>query len=213
MNFAHARRLGAVVSLAAAAAGLTACGSSSSTSSTAAKKPSSAPAASPAPAGSGAPVQAGSDATSAATGDIPDNQAFLTFHDPRLGIALRYPEGWTQLRTATGVSFRDKGNQVRAQVTRGAAPTVASVRAELARRSGVTTQSVTTAVLPAGAVVKAHYVVRGAADPVTGRRPILLVDRYVYTHAGKVATLDLATPRGVDNIDAYRMISRSFAWR
>jgi hypothetical protein len=28
-----------------------------------------------------------------------------------------------------------------------------------------------------------------------------------------VATVDLATPRGVDNIDAYRMISRSFAWR
>ena len=32
-------------------------------------------------------------------------------------------------------------------------------------------------------------------------------------HAGKVAVLDLATPKGVDNVDAYRMISESFAWK
>jgi hypothetical protein len=55
--------------------------------------------------------------------------------------------------------------------------------------------------------------VRGPADPVTGKRPLLLVDRYVYAHAGRVATLELATPKGVDNVDAYRLISRSFRWR
>jgi hypothetical protein len=48
---------------------------------------------------------------------------------------------------------------------------------------------------------------------VTGKRIELLVDRYVYGHQGQVAILDLATPRGVDNIDAYRRISRSWRWK
>jgi hypothetical protein len=29
---------------------------------------------------------------------------------------------------------------------------------------------------------------------------------------GKVATVDLATPAGVDNVDAYRMMIESFRW-
>ena len=39
-----------------------------------------------------------------------------------------------------------------------------------------------------------------------------MVDRYVYGQGGKVATLDLGTPQGVDNVDAFRMISESFKW-
>ena len=47
---------------------------------------------------------------------------------------------------------------------------------------------------------------------MTGKRLTITVDRYVYYANGKVATLDLATPVGVDNVDAYRMISESFKW-
>ena len=47
---------------------------------------------------------------------------------------------------------------------------------------------------------------------MTGQRPKMTVDRYVYFKGGKVATVDLATPVGVDNVDAYRMISESFRW-
>ena len=52
-----------------------------------------------------------------------------------------------------------------------------------------------------------------APDPVTGKRLKIVVDRYEYAHGGKVAVLELATPDGVDNVDAYRMISESFKWR
>ena len=52
----------------------------------------------------------------------------------------------------------------------------------------------------------------GQKSPVTGQRPKITVDRYVYFKGGKVATVDLATPVGVDNVDAYRMISESFRW-
>src|SRR3954464_6890107 len=63
-----------------------------------------------APAGPAA--QAPSEQQAAATGDIPDNQVFLTFRDRALRISLRYPEGWTESRLATGVSFTDKANRV-----------------------------------------------------------------------------------------------------
>jgi hypothetical protein len=53
----------------------------------------------------------------------------------------------------------------------------------------------------------------GNPNPVTGKRPQLIIDRYVYGRAGRVAVLDLATPRGVDNVDAYRLISHSFRWQ
>ena len=54
---------------------------------------------------------------------------------------------------------------------------------------------------------------QSAPDPVTGKRQPLIVDRYVYSHGGKVATIDLGTVKGVDNVDAYRLISNSFSWK
>ena len=56
------------------------------------------------------------------------------------------------------------------------------------------------------------YHVQGPADPVTGKKPTLMVDRYVLANKGKVATVDESTPVGVDNVDAYRLIIESFQW-
>jgi hypothetical protein len=61
-------------------------------------------------------------------------------------------------------------------------------------------------------VIKVTYTRESAPDPVTGKRLPLTIDRYEYLSGGKVAVLDLATPVGVDNVDAYRMISESFKW-
>ena len=48
--------------------------------------------------GSGAagPGALSADALSAATGDIPDNQVFLTFAARSAGFSIKYPEGWTR---------------------------------------------------------------------------------------------------------------------
>ena len=70
--------------------------------------------------GAGAPtesVEAGgeagpSEAQSAATGDIPDNQVFLVFHDSRAGYSIRYPEGWARKGSANDVIFQEKANTV-----------------------------------------------------------------------------------------------------
>jgi hypothetical protein len=39
------------------------------------------------------------------------------------------------------------------------------------------------------------------------------VDRYALAHAGRVAIVDLGTPVGVDNVDAYKRMIESFKWR
>ncbi len=157
-----------------------------------------------------------SDATSAATGDIPDNQVFLTFHNPQAGYSISYPEGWTRKGNGKEVTFTDKGNSVHVAVASGPPATVASVRAALAKQKAseptLTAEAPAPVSLKHGPAIKATYTVQGPSDPVTGKRPLLVVDRYVYSRGGKVATVDLGTVKGVDNVDAYRLISNSFSW-
>jgi hypothetical protein len=128
-----------------------------------------------------------SEAQAAATGDIPDNQVFLLFRDPKVGYSIRYPEGWARTGSGDNVTFQEKANVIHLVVGNGA---------------------------PRGKPgAKTTYSRMSAPDPVTGKRLRLVVDRYEYGNRGKVAVLDLATPVGVDNVDAYRMISESFEWQ
>jgi hypothetical protein len=165
--------------------------------------------------GAAAPLSA--ETRSSATGDIPDNQVFLTFHDRPAGYSIRFPEGWARRGSANDVTFQDKNNVIHVLVTRGPAQTTASVTAELAHeRAGQPSLSfgpATTVTIQGASAVKVSYATLGQPNPVTGKRVRLLVDRYVFSHPGTSATLDLGTPAGVDNVDAYRLISQSFRWR
>jgi hypothetical protein len=156
------------------------------------------------------------DAKSAATGDIPDNQNFLTFSDPRLRVAMLYPEGWTVQQTPSEVSIKDKNNLVRISVSHGSTPTTTSVQAQLAglKRSNPTLTAGTpqTVALRSGPAVKVTYTTASAPNPVTGKRVTLMVDRYELGRAGRVAIVDLGTPTGVDNVDAYKRMIASFKW-
>jgi hypothetical protein len=184
-----------------ASAALTAgCGSSQSTSS------------------AGGPAGAlAADARSAATGDIPDNQAFLAFADHAAGYSMKYPEGWTQSASSSGVSFRDKNNLVHIVIARGAAPTtgsiVAQLKAEKQAQPTLSFRAPQVVKLHGGTAVKAVYTTQSPPNAVTGKRVTLIVDRYELAHGGRVATVDLGTPVGVDNVDAYRMMIESFRWR
>jgi hypothetical protein len=133
--------------------------------------------------GTGAP----SEAESAATGDIPDNQAFLVFKNPSAGYSIRYPEGWARKGQGNDVTFKEKANVIHIAVKPGTAKNKPGEKTTVTRQS--------------------------AADPVTGKRLPLSVDIYEFEQGGKVAVLELSTPEGVDNVDAYRLISESFAWR
>jgi hypothetical protein len=193
--------------------------STSSTSSTAASAPtsSSTSTASAGKVSCGSSVgSSSSEAASTAQGDIPDNQNFLTFTNRPGGYSISYPEGWARSGSGSNVSFQDKSNTITIVVKPGSKPTATSVSADLKQQAKTdpclspgTPQLVT---VGPNQAVKVTYTTQGAKSPVTGQRPRITVDRYVYYKNGKVAVVDLANPVGVDNVDAFRMISESFRW-
>jgi hypothetical protein len=154
------------------------------------------------------------EANSAAAGDIPDNQVFLVFRNDAAGYSMKYPEGWAQQTADRQVTFRDKNNIARVDVAKGAIPALATVRSELSALHGVTvTSSPRRIALPSGPAIKTTYTTVSAANAVTGKRVTLVVDRYYLSRGGRRAIVDLGTPVGVDNVDAYRLMIESFRWR
>ncbi|HZR91538.1 MAG TPA: hypothetical protein VFA44_03930 [Gaiellaceae bacterium] len=154
------------------------------------------------------------EANATAAGDIPDNQVFLTFRNAAAGYSIEYPEGWAQQGSGDRVTFRDRNNIVRIVVARGPAPTATGVRADVGALAGATVrrapQRLTLAGRPAFEV---SYSSESAPNAVTGKRVKLLVDRYYLWSGGRRAVVDLGTPVGVDNVDAYRLMIDSFRWR
>jgi hypothetical protein len=156
------------------------------------------------------------EATSVATGDIPDNQMFLTYTNPAGHYAFLYPEGWAIKAHGADVTIQDKNNIVRVVVTKGGPPTPATLAAELSQLKAtnptLTFSSPATLQVKAGPAVKAVYTTQSTPNPVTGKTVLLIVDRYELSKAGERATVDLGTAKGVDNVDAYRRMINSFHW-
>jgi hypothetical protein len=167
------------------------------------------------------------EAQATAAGDIPDNQVFLVFRDKAGGYSMKYPEGWALSRKHGTETIRDKNNLVRVTVRSGSAPSVSDVRAEMTTLRA-SESSLRTAGAPhahptctfqastrnvSRAAVRVDYSTLSAPNQVTGKRVKLIVNRYYLAHAGKVAVLDLGTPQGVDNVDAYCLMATSFQWR
>ncbi len=210
----------AVVSVGTLLAG---CGGSSSKSPTKAPSQSSPPpttAAAPPPAASTQGSASGpltAEAQSAAAGDIPDNQVFLTFRDSAAGFSMQYPEGWAQRGSGSDVAFQDKSNVVHVVVSSGQPLGLAGVRGDLARLKTATpsfrAQAPSVVTISSKPAVKVVYTTESKPSPVTGKRVTLVVDRYYLAHGDKRAVVDLGAPRGVDNVDAYRLIIQSFRWK
>jgi hypothetical protein len=155
------------------------------------------------------------EAQQAAAGDIPDNQVFLVFRDAADGYSMKYPEGWARKGTAHLVSFRDKNNVVRIAVLKGGAATVAAATADMDRLKmpSLRFDHPTSLTIAGKRVVKVVYTTESAPNPVTGKRATLSVDRYYVPGPTRHAVVDLGTPRGVDNVDAYKLMIESFRWR
>jgi hypothetical protein len=162
----------------------------------------------------GSPGALQAEANAAAAGDIPDNQVFLLFRNARAGYSMRYPEGWAQRGVGTTVVFRDKNNIVRIDIGSGAVPRAAAIERELRGLKGATLVSAPQPIqLSGGRGYKVVYMTESAPNAVTGKRVTLVVDRYYLGRGSRRAVVDLATPKGVDNVDAYRLMIESFRWR
>jgi hypothetical protein len=220
----HTRKTVMIVGAAAALAALAAagCGAAASTSATgAAPSPATSSAtttaATPSPQATGSTAGAlTAEAASAAAGDIPDNQVFLTVNDNAAGFSMKYPEGWAQKSAPNELTIRDKNNIVHVLVRNAPAPTTALVTQELAMLKQQTPSlkagTPTDTTISGRPAIKVAYTTVSAPNPVTGKSVTLGVDRYYFWNGQQVAVVDLGTPQGVDNVDAYRLMSESFAW-
>ena len=198
------------------AVALAGCGGTSHTAATtpATTQATTAPSVAPTTTAAGSPGALQAEANAAAAGDIPDNQVFLVFHNARAGYSMKYPEGWAQYGSGKAVVFRDKNNIVRIEVGGGTAPTAATIKQELRSLKGVSRAGAPKSMqLPAGRAYKVVYSTESAPSTVTGKRVTLVVDRYYLARGGRRAVVDLGTPQGVDNVDAYRLMIESFRWR
>ena len=103
---------------------------------------------------------------------------------------------------------------MRVLIRSGALPSVTAVRNELAGIKGAHIKSGPRQLKIAGRpAFRVVYTTVSAPNQVTGKRVTLIVDRYYLPNGNQEAIVDLGTPQGVDNIDAYRLMIESFKWR
>ncbi|WP_427925042.1 hypothetical protein [Streptomyces sp. cg40] len=209
MTPAHAS---AAVGLALVAAVITGCSSSGSHSGSAAS-------AAPAGAGNAGPTPAPTESNP--PGDIPDNQVYVAYRPAGgfTGFTVKVPEGWARTGQGAATVFTDKLNTVRVSTaTVAAAPTVDSVTNTVipqlkSQVPKFATPKVTEATRHAGRVVRLTYQGDSAKDPVTGKVVRDAFERYAFYRQGHEVDLTLSGPVNADNVDPWRIVSDSFAWR
>ncbi|TFV91088.1 hypothetical protein [Blastococcus sp. CT_GayMR16] len=151
-------------------------------------------------------------------GDIPDNQVYVPYSPADGSFSVKVPEGWARTDATNGVSFTDKLNTVTVQQLDGQPEpnqdtVLGGVLTDLVTNgNNVTLGPVETLRLPAGNVVHGTYTADSAADPVTGKVTKDDVELYVFWRNGTEVLLTLSGPQGADDVDAWRMVSTSFAW-
>ncbi|MGW3287049.1 hypothetical protein ACWDR3_20685 [Streptomyces sp. NPDC001002] len=115
--------------------------------------------------------------------------------------------------------FTDKLNSV--TITTAAAstaPTVTSVSNTVvsqlrAQTTKFTSPKVSRVDRHAGSTVLLTYQGDSATDPVTGKVVRDAFERYAFHRQGHEVDLTLSGPVGADNVDPWRTVSDSFAWR
>ena len=149
-------------------------------------------------------------------GDIPDNQAFVTFKGA--GYSLKTPEGWARTTVGVATTFTDKYNSIAVTIGRSAtAPTAASVgKLDVAKLKATAKHfqlvKVTRVRRKAGSAIVVSYRADSAPNSVTGKVITNDVERYSFWKAGRLATLTLQGPKGSDNVDPWKLVTDSFRW-
>ncbi|MGW1171837.1 hypothetical protein [Streptomyces sp. NPDC002550] len=150
-------------------------------------------------------------------GDIPDNQVYVPFH--KTGFTVKVPEGWARTQRDGTTAFTDKLNTVQIQMASvPTAPTVGDVtktvvpqlRGQVPKFAAPKVSEVTR---HAGRVVLLTYQGDSAKNQVTGKVVRDAFERYAFYRSGHEVDLTLSGPVNADNVDPWRIISDSFAWR
>ncbi len=152
----------------------------------------------------------------AAAGDIPDNAVFLTYASSAWQFKLQYVEGWQVATQPDGVVIRDKDSSEAVSVVQLPQSIAAWVRSTdlpaLQAQPGFQLVKQNRVKVGSAVIVHLVYHALSAPDSVTGKQVPSTVDRF-YVPGPGLAVISLATPDGVDNVDAFRQIIQSFAWQ
>jgi hypothetical protein len=150
------------------------------------------------------------------TGDIPDNAVFLDYRSASPVFSIQYVEGWQVTPKPDGIVIRDKDSSETVVIVAPQTDVsgyVASIDLPaLQAQAGFSLVKQDTVAVGATQYVHLAYKVTSPPDAVTGKQLPLAVDRYYVPGSGGLAIVILATPSGVDNVDAFRQMIESFAW-
>ncbi len=152
-------------------------------------------------------------------GDIPDNQVFVHYASTTGGYELKVPEGWARTTLKNKVLFTRYFDGLSVSLSkvsqRPSAESIARIQANQLKKSGgaVTVVIITDVTLKGQPAVLMRYRSNSSPSPVTGKRVRLENETFFFYRAGRLAAVRLWAPLGADNVDQWRLISRSFTWR
>jgi hypothetical protein len=152
-------------------------------------------------------------------GDIPDNQAFVAYSPPAGGYTVQVPEGWARTAADAAVTFTDKFNTINVElVAAPQAPTTASASSGEVPKIAASTScyepgKVSTVSRKGGTGVLVTYRQDSKPDPVTGKVVRQAVERYEFWSNSREAVITLSSAVGADNVDPWKRVTDSFAWR
>lgn len=150
-------------------------------------------------------------------GDIPDNQAFVTYRAPSGGYQLDVPEGWGRSVHGSDVEFRSKLDSVSVTLRRVAdAPQQQALKAAAidscpaSRKPEVT--EVRSMHVGTGSATLVRFTCRSVPDPVTDKSVALANEAYFFYRDRRLARVLLSAPTRADNADQWTRIVKSFRW-
>lgn len=151
-------------------------------------------------------------------GDIPDNQAFVTFNSP-LGYSIKVPEGWARKDDGPNTTFSDKYNHILLQ-QRNVGQTIDEAFAKSTlvpdlQKSGRAVDKVVVKTIPlkSGPVVALDYDSNSEPNAVTNKQIREENESVYFVNGGKRVTLTLSAPKGADNVDQWNFMINSFRWK
>ena len=149
-------------------------------------------------------------------GDIPDNAVFLTYRGANPIFSIQYVEGWQVTSRPDGVVIRDKDSSETVAIVALQSDVAGYVRSTdlpaLQAQAGFQLIKQDTVKVGGSTYVHLAYNQISPPDSVTGKQVPQTVDRYYVAGPNGLAKVSLATPHGVDNVDAFRQMIGSFRW-
>ena len=150
------------------------------------------------------------------SGDVPDNAVFLTYVGSGPGFSIQYVEGWQVTRQPAGVLIKDKDSSETVAMTAPQADVATYVQStdlpSLQAQTGFVLIKQNTVKVGSFSYIHLAFHQISPPDSVTGKQVPQTVDRYYVPGLDALAIVSLATPDGVDNVDAFRQMIESFAW-